>query len=77
MLTTKYLVTLFLTLYGTTHAQMPIHDHTHPTVTYTHSSISGVVFFFPVLCKITSYVALLSRHFLYHHDLQHACSYHQ
>ena len=58
MLTTKYLVTLFLTLYGTTHAQITIHDHTHPTVTYTHSSISGIVVFFPIFCQITSHVAL-------------------
>ena len=58
-----------LLLYGTTHARTSTHDHTHPTMSPTHSAISSVVIFFPLFCQTTSRVALSSGYLLYHHDI--------
>ena len=40
------------------------YDHTHPTVSTTHSEIYGIIILFPIFCHINSHVALSGATFV-------------
>ena len=53
------------------------HNHTHPTVSLTQSSISGIAISLPFSVRLTVTLPYQAQNFPYHRELQCACLHHQ